>query len=90
VNVDDINYFYSQSANERVPCDALPDIDLKAWAEPAPAPAAHPYVEAREAAAALLPVATKTARSAVERFVDEVAPAAARGRTPVFRQHGRH
>jgi len=96
VNVDDIDYFYSQSANERVPCDALPDINLRAWAEAPPAPLAHPpaprapgYVESRDAAATLLPVATKTARSAVERFTEAIAPPAARRRAPVFREHGR-
>lgn len=91
VNVDDIDYFYSQSANERVPCDALPDINLQPWSEAPPAPPAHPpapqapapYVEPR--AAPLLPVATKAGRTAVEKFVDEVAPAR---RRPVFREHG--
>jgi len=90
VNVDDVDYFYSQSANERLPCDALPDMNLQAWAEAPPASPVHPtHVDPREAAAAaaLLPVAAKTARTAVEQFVDEVAPARRR-RGPVFREHG--
>jgi len=89
VNLDDIDYFYSQSANERVPCDTLADLNLQPWAEAPPAPpAAHhapAFAQPREAAE-LLPVAVKTARAGVENFLDAVAP---ERRTPVFRKHGR-
>jgi len=91
VNVDDIDYFYSQSSNERVPCDALPDIDLQPWAEAPPSPPVYPpapqapgYVEPRQAAE-LLPIASKTAGTAVERFLKEIA---SDRRKPVFRKHG--
>jgi len=83
VNVDDIDYFYSQSSNERVPCGAIPDINLKPWAEapPSPPPAPQPpaYVEPNQ-----IPIAPKTARAAVQRFLDEVAPERLQ---PVFRKH---
>jgi len=87
VNVDDIDYFYSQSANERVPCDALPDINLQPWAEAPPAPRAPAYVEPRSAGAALHPIPAKSAgvRTAVENFLNQVAP---QRRDPVFRKHG--
>ena len=81
MNLDDIDYFYSQSANERVPCDTLPDINLQPWAEAPPAPA---YVEPRQAAS-LLPIISKSAGTAVENFLNQVAP---QRRDIVFRKHG--
>ena len=99
VNVDDINYFYSQSSNERVPCDALPDIDLQPWAEAPPAPLAHApppkapvYAGPPRQAAELLPIVSKTARSAVNAFVEDIAPLRSKavfrawndGRRPVY------
>jgi len=93
VNVDDIDYFYSQSSNERVPCHALPEINLQPWAETPPSHPPHPparqapvYVE-RSQAAALLPVVTKTAGSVVDNFLEEIAPER-RKSEPVFRKHG--
>jgi len=80
VNLDDIDYFYSQSANERVPCDALPDINLQPWVEAPPAPPVS-YGEPRQAPASapapepLLPV---------ENFLSLVAPDQ---RQLVFRKH---
>ena len=91
MNFDDIDYFYSQSANERVPCGSLPDINLQPWREAPPAPPAPPpaphapaYAEPRQAAA-LLPIAAKSAGTAVENFLKEIAP---ERRQPIFRKHG--
>ena len=95
VNSADIDYFYSQSSNERVPCDAIPDMNFEPWAEappsppdrpPVPQPQAPAHAEPRQAAV-LHRIVAKSAGdtdAAIENFLKEVAP---ERRKPVFRKH---